>query len=83
MPTFKAPGKQAFKNIVEKGKKMLVTSVFFLFDRVSSPIKKCIIRDTMKLSSANAFNLDTAKLLSPGYCLINQNIHSILTDVRG
>ena len=63
MLTFNAPWKKCFENIVGKrenaGNQHLV-----LFSSFSTlPKKNCTVFDSLKLSSANAFNLDKGNIL--------------------
>ena len=62
-------GRRLWKILWEK-EKMLVTSIISFFHIVFYPIKEIIIiLRTLILSSANAFNLDQAKILSFGKVL--------------
>ena len=66
IPTFNNPEKEAFKNIV--GKRINAGNQhFLLFPQCFLPFKtEIIIRATFILSSANAMNLVTSKILSFG-----------------
>ena len=61
--------KKRFENIVGKGENAgnqhfpLFPPCFLSYQRKNAPLKQ---KEKKKLSSANAFNLDKAKILSPG-----------------
>ena len=65
IPTFTTLKKKALENTVEK--KMLVTSIFFFFQQCFLLCQReIIILAAFNLSSANAFNLISLKILSFG-----------------
>ena len=72
IPTFNEPKNEAFWKHCRKKEKMLVTSIFS-FSTMFSTLSKTeiIIWATFILSSANAFNLVTSRILSFGKELKN------------